>query len=105
MDSKPVLHYWPMWGRAETIRMLLWVNKMDWDEKNYPRYRVEPEKWAEAKKDLEFGGHRSPVPWCLPPRSRFPAIVVRTAPSILGRLRNTRGGERSPEPSATTCSS
>ena len=55
MDSKPVLHYWPMWGRAETIRMLLWVNKMDWDEKNYPRYRVEPEKWAEAKKDLEFG--------------------------------------------------
>ena len=52
MDSKVVVHYFEIWGRAEPIRMLLWYAKVPFENKFVPLPR--DETWNIVKNDYEF---------------------------------------------------
>lgn len=52
MDSKPVVHYFEIWGRGEPIRMMLWAAKVPYENKFVPLPKEEG--WKDVRDDYEF---------------------------------------------------
>ena len=52
MDSKAVVHYFQIHGRAEAIRMMLWYAKVPYENKFCPLFNTE--EWKSAREDFEF---------------------------------------------------
>lgn len=59
MDSKPVLHYFKLYGRGEPIRFALQFFGIEYEEKELAGKLTDGEEggkaWAEARKTYEFG--------------------------------------------------